>query len=382
MKTDQVIALDVGGTFIKAGVVKDGQLVEETLQQYPAHSDEDKPFLINHFISIILEQADRCCRSTAAQGEQAGHTGQAELDGQAGSIRHAGQVGRVGQTELDRQARHAGQARPAMQAGRAGQTELDRQAGHAEYEHTPGTWGIGFAFPGPFDYENGVSYIRGLSKFQSLYGLSVREELQERLQVASPELWGQVAGIRFENDARLFGLGASTRYPQERLLGLTIGTGLGSVFIDKGTLLTASPSAPKDGYLFNQPFGDSCADDYFSRRGILKRAAALGLPPEADVKELAAMAIDGHSRAISIFQAFGDDLGQFLQPYVDRFDPQRIVIGGQIAQSAQLFRSRIEALLPRGVVVEAPVKDSAHLPMLGIAQLFKSKSIRSRQEQQ
>src|SRR5687768_16206029 len=33
---------------------------------------------------------------------------------------------------------------------------------------------IGIAMPGPFDYENGISLIRGLHKYESLYGLNVK----------------------------------------------------------------------------------------------------------------------------------------------------------------------------------------------------------------
>ena len=31
----------------------------------------------------------------------------------------------------------------------------------------------GFAFPGPFDYERGISLIRGVRKFERIYGLDV-----------------------------------------------------------------------------------------------------------------------------------------------------------------------------------------------------------------
>ena len=40
---------------------------------------------------------------------------------------------------------------------------------------------IGIAMPGPFDYELGISYIRGLHKYESLYGLNVKQLLAEEL---------------------------------------------------------------------------------------------------------------------------------------------------------------------------------------------------------
>ena len=36
---------------------------------------------------------------------------------------------------------------------------------------------VGFAFPGPFDYEHGVSLIRGVNKFERIYGLDISESL-------------------------------------------------------------------------------------------------------------------------------------------------------------------------------------------------------------
>src|SRR5687767_13556570 len=32
---------------------------------------------------------------------------------------------------------------------------------------------IGMALPGPFDYEQGISYIKGLDKYEALYGKNV-----------------------------------------------------------------------------------------------------------------------------------------------------------------------------------------------------------------
>src|SRR5690606_19198865 len=35
--------------------------------------------------------------------------------------------------------------------------------------------GIGFAFPGPFDYASGVSFIRNVDKFEHIYGVNIRK---------------------------------------------------------------------------------------------------------------------------------------------------------------------------------------------------------------
>jgi len=54
--------------------------------------------------------------------------------------------------------------------------------------------GVGIAMPGPFDYENGISYIKGLGKYESLYNLNIKEHLAESLGLNS-------LNVRFRNDA-------------------------------------------------------------------------------------------------------------------------------------------------------------------------------------
>lgn len=41
---------------------------------------------------------------------------------------------------------------------------------------------LGLAFPGPFDYEAGVSLIKNLEKFDSLYRVNIKKELMEVLR--------------------------------------------------------------------------------------------------------------------------------------------------------------------------------------------------------
>ena len=61
--------------------------------------------------------------------------------------------------------------------------------------------GIGFAMPGPFDYVKGICYIRGVAKYENLYGINVSEAIAKALQVPDDFL------IRFMNDASSFAVG-------------------------------------------------------------------------------------------------------------------------------------------------------------------------------
>src|SRR5690242_10758035 len=67
--------------------------------------------------------------------------------------------------------------------------------------------GIGIAMPGPFDYNNGVSLIKGVNKYEALFGINIREALRNRLDLEHE------IPIYFENDAACFGVG-------ERMTGI------------------------------------------------------------------------------------------------------------------------------------------------------------------
>ena len=60
----------------------------------------------------------------------------------------------------------------------------------------------GFAFPGPFDYERGISLIRGVRKFERIYGLDVAATLYPLLRECGTE------EFRYVNDAAASALDA------------------------------------------------------------------------------------------------------------------------------------------------------------------------------
>ncbi|MDO3412519.1 ROK family protein [Saccharibacillus sp. CPCC 101409] len=210
--------------------------------------------------------------------------------------------------------------------------------------------GLGLAFPGPFDYEAGVSRIRGLGKFDALYGLAVGELLERELR-ANERTKARLAPrfrIVFENDAALFGLGESAAggaaESARRAVCLTIGTGLGSCFLEQGRLVKHREDAPDEGWLYTVPYENGIADDYISRRGVLALAEELGLDARRlDVRELAGLAESGEEKARLLFERFGRRMALILTPSLLKFRPEVVVLGGQISKSAHLFAPAFEA---------------------------------------
>jgi len=80
---------------------------------------------------------------------------------------------------------------------------------------------LGVAMPGPFDYENGTCLIKGLDKYESLYGLNIKQLLSEKLGIKKTD-------ILMMNDASCFLQGelyAGAVSGCNHVIGVTLGTG-------------------------------------------------------------------------------------------------------------------------------------------------------------
>lgn len=196
---------------------------------------------------------------------------------------------------------------------------------------------IGIAIPGPFDYENGISLIQGVNKYEALYGKNLREIIAQQLHNTAP--------IYFENDAGCFGLGQTQSAGLTKLLAITLGTGIGSAFVHDGELITERDDVPADGYLYNYPFRDGIAEDYLSGRFLLKSYQKLSGEEIASVKALAEKASADDEIAKNIFIQFGNDLGNLLQSVLHKFSAQQLVIGGGIVHAADLFLPAMQSVL-------------------------------------
>ena len=126
----------------------------------------------------------------------------------------------------------------------------------------------GFAFPGPFDYERGISLIRGVRKFERIYGLDVAATLYPLLRECGTE------EFRYVNDAAAFALGeclGGVADDAERVVALTLGTGVGSGFVAGRRLVTSGDEVPANGWVYCLPFEGGIVDEAFSTRWVCGR---------------------------------------------------------------------------------------------------------------
>lgn len=201
--------------------------------------------------------------------------------------------------------------------------------------------GIGLAVPGHFDYYNGISLIKDVDKFESLYQVNVRHELSQRTGIDSEQ-------IRFINDASAFTIGETLMGDARnyaRCLGITLGTGFGASFCDNGMPVVDRNDVPAGGFLFDKPFEGKRADDVFSTRGIIQRYLDRTGNVCDSVQQIAIQA-ESNLDARETFSAFGTQLGFFLRPYLQTFDANVLVLGGNICRAYHLFSEALHEQLP------------------------------------
>src|SRR4030042_1773520 len=203
--------------------------------------------------------------------------------------------------------------------------------------------GIGFGMPGPFDYVKGISYIRGVAKYEKLYGCNVKNAISDDLN------FHDNFPVRFMNDVSTFAVGEALvgkAAKAERAMSITLGTGFGSAFIADRIPIVDGPEVPKLGCVYHLPYGDNIADDYFSTRWFIGRYKKLTGRELKGVKEFAELA--GADKVVmDLFAEFGTNLGIFLAPWLKRFRAEIVVVGGNISHAYNLFGDIFENSLKK-----------------------------------
>ena len=211
---------------------------------------------------------------------------------------------------------------------------------------------IGIAMPGPFDYEAGICLIQDQDKFKSLYRLNLKNELAGRLNIAA-------VNIRFVNDAAGFLQGevfAGAAREGKQVIGLTLGTGLGSAFCENGAAVDAA--------LWQSKFKAGIAEDYLSTRWFVARYFELTGQEITGVRELMGLENQSAVRKL-IFEEFSNNLVEFLCPLIKKRNADIVVLGGNIAQAQLAFLTDVKRKFQENKVIAqvkiAELKEDAAL---------------------
>jgi glucokinase len=189
------------------------------------------------------------------------------------------------------------------------------------------TSAIGCGVPSVVDVAEGV--VREVGNIPSWKEVPLKARLEER--------FGLAAAI--DNDANVFALGEfvfGAGRDRRHLVGITLGTGLGTGVVMDGRLLHGAncgvgelgKSAHKGMMLQGW-----CASPYFPREW------------GAEARVIHQRARDGEKEALAIFDAYGQELSAAIALALYAYDPEVIVLGGSISAAFDLF----EAGLRRGL---------------------------------
>lgn len=201
---------------------------------------------------------------------------------------------------------------------------------------------ITLALPAPFDYEKGISWMT--HKYRSLHGKDVGALLGKHQQ-CSP-LDG--LPIFFANDADLFALGehwAGVGQKFDRLIGVTLGTGLGSGFIQKGKVITHGQGVPEAGEIWSTSYLDAHAERYACGQAVTDAYQKLR-GETCTAQEISTRADHGDPHARKVYRMLGEHLAAILSPYANTFDAQAVVVAGNVSRAWNHFSPALQAGLP------------------------------------
>ncbi|MFC1704860.1 ROK family protein [Nanoarchaeota archaeon] len=162
-----------------------------------------------------------------------------------------------------------------------------------------------------------------------------------------------------ENDANCFTLGEArcgAAKDARNVIGLTLGTGIGSGLIIKGKLFHGKGSGAELGHMtinFKGPQAkcgnNGCIESYVSIRGIISRTKGMHVK---NPKELFELAEQGNKKAIKVWKETGFYLGVGIANFINIFDPEVIVLGGNIANAWKFFHKDMIATIKKRALIK------------------------------
>lgn len=188
--------------------------------------------------------------------------------------------------------------------------------------------------------------------------------------------------VSINNDANMMGLGeqqfgAARSYSD--VLFLTVGTGIGGAVIINNELFGGYDN--RGGELGHIPLyangeecscgGKGCLEAYASTSALVVKyerhfhAKGIQLPDEIDGRMIIALYKKGDTLATRLMEEHWRDLGHGIAGLVNIFSPQRVVIGGGIAESGDFYIQKLNTYFRRYVMPDCSANTSLCAAELG-----------------
>ena len=174
--------------------------------------------------------------------------------------------------------------------------------------------------------------MKNQDKFDHLFGINVKDKLARLLKIKTED-------ISIANDAACFLQGEifhGAASDKDRVMGLTLGTGLGAA---RAFHMTA-----EDADLWCSPFKDGIAEDYLSSRWFVKRFFEYSGRKMENVKEIVQLK-DAEVYIKPLFKEFGYNLATFIKPLMLAENRNVLILGGSIANAFDLFIGELQKIL-------------------------------------
>lgn len=225
--------------------------------------------------------------------------------------------------------------------------------------------GIGFGFPGQIDCAEGI--VRVLPNIPGWINVPVAKIMEKEFGIPT----------KVDNDVRCAALGElafGAGKGCQNLICITVGTGIGSGLIINGKLVRGADNAAGEiGHIKLQMHdgpicgcGDAgCLEAFASGPSIVALAQEYILGgkstkyrelanPEITPYIVAEAAKQGDKVALKIFERMGEYIGIGLASVVNLLNPEKIVIGGGVADAGEiLFTPLIKTLQKRAMPIQA-----------------------------
>lgn len=187
--------------------------------------------------------------------------------------------------------------------------------------------GIGVGVPSVVDCQQGIVY--NVANIPSWKEVHLKEILEKEFGVP----------VAVNNDANAFALGV-WKYGEGKgtrdMVGLTMGTGIGSGIIIDGKLYNGVNTGA--GEIGSLPYKDADYEFYCSSRFFCHLHGDTGA-------NFGKRAQAGDAEAIAVWNEFGQNVGELIKAVLFTYAPEAIIIGGGIASAFSLFEAPMRASL-------------------------------------
>ncbi|MBQ2984363.1 MAG: ROK family protein [Candidatus Gastranaerophilales bacterium] len=225
---------------------------------------------------------------------------------------------------------------------------------------------IGFGLPGQIDYKEGI--VKNLPNIPGWVNIPLAKIIEDEFSIPT----------RLDNDVRCAALGElnfGAGKGCENLICITVGTGIGSGIVLNGKLVRGAANAAGEIGHIKMTMGEGplcgcgdygCFEAYASGPAIVTMAKEyISGGKSAKYKEMATdgiispyivaqAALQGDAVSIQIFKQMGKIIGLGLSSVVNLLNPEKIIIGGGVADAGDILLEPIkQTIKERAMSIQA-----------------------------